>query len=211
MFFIFDWDGTLCDSAEKICTSMIHAAEELRLPELTAADVKNIIGLGLPEAVMTLFPNITDRDVKAVCDAYSRNFVIADEIPSSLFPGVQSTMDALRDAGHHLAVATGKSRKGLDRVLKNMFLDDYFDATRCADETASKPQPKMLYELVSEMAFSIEDSVMIGDTEFDMEMARRADMPKIAVDYGAHHIDRLKGYEPIICVSQFEEIAEWAL
>ena len=207
--FIFDWDGTLCDSTAKICLSMQQAAIDCRQPALSETQVMEIIGLGLPEAIAQLVPGIGDEERLAMRDAYARRFVEADQVPCDLFPGVRETLDELRAQGHYLAVATGKARKGLDRVLESVGLSSFFDASRCADETASKPNPQMLMELLSEMNHPIEASVMVGDTEFDMDMARRAGMARIAVDYGAHHIDRLKRYEPVACVSEFNNIADW--
>jgi len=209
-FFIFDWDGTLCDSTAKICSSMQQAAIDCKQPDLSAGQVMEIIGLGLPEAIAQLVPGIADDAKLAMRDAYALRFIEADQVPCDLFPGVRETLDELRAQGHLLAVATGKARKGLDRVLESVKLDGFFDVSRCADETASKPNPKMLNELLVEMAHPLGASVMVGDTEFDMDMARRAGMPRIAVDYGAHHIDRLKPYKPLACVSDFTEITRWA-
>ena len=209
-FFIFDWDGTLCDSTAKICLSMQTAAVDCQQPKLSTEQVMDIIGLGLPEAIAQLVPGIAEGAILAMRDAYARRFIEADQVPCDLFPGVRETLDELRAQGHYLAVATGKARKGLDRVLGSVGLDDFFDASRCADETASKPHPKMLHELLAEMAHPLEASVMVGDTEFDMDMARRAGMPRIAVDYGAHHPDRLKQYDLLDCVSEFSEIASWS-
>lgn len=209
-FFIFDWDGTLCDSTAKICTAMRQAATDCKQSELSTEQVMEIIGLGLPEAIEQLVPGINHTDMLSMRDAYAERFIAADQVPCDLFPGVRETLDALREQGHFLAVATGKARKGLDRVLESVQLSGFFDASRCADETASKPHPKMLNELLGELSRPLSSAVMVGDTEFDMEMARQAGMAKIAVDYGAHHLDRLKLYDPVLCVSDFEEIARWA-
>lgn len=210
MLFIFDWDGTLCDSTAKICRSMQQAAMDCQQPELSAEQVMEIIGLGLPEAIQSLVPGIADDAMHAMRDAYASRFVAADQNPCGLFPGVMETLKRLRADGHCLAVATGKARKGLNRVLENLDLGDYFDASRCADETASKPHPLMLNELLKQTSHEVARAVMVGDTEFDMEMARRAGMARIAVDYGAHHLDRLKAYDPVLCVSRFSQIGEWA-
>lgn len=206
MFFIFDWDGTLCDSTAKIVSCMHQASDAQRLPRLTDADVQNIIGLGLPEAIQTLYPELEPDGVQAMRAAYADHFIAADSEPSRMFPNSVSTLERLLNDGHHIAVATGKSRIGLDRVLLSVGMQDVFHATRCSDETASKPHPMMLHELLAELKIPVEESVMIGDTEFDMDMARRADMPRIAVDYGAHHISRLMPYEPALCASDIRDI-----
>ncbi|HEX7764361.1 MAG TPA: HAD-IA family hydrolase, partial [Cellvibrio sp.] len=137
-------------------------------------------------------------------------FLALDELkPSDFFPGVMNTLHQLKDAGHTLTVATGKSRKGLDRIFGVLGLSDFFHATRCADETASKPDPLMLSQLLDEFQVAAADAVMIGDTEYDMDMARRIKMPRIAVSYGAHHIDRLHPYEPELCVDRFDQLLLW--
>jgi len=112
----------------------------------------------------------------------------------------------LKEQEFHLAIATGKSRRGLDRVLAQLDLRDFFDATRCADETRSKPHPQMLHELLDELRMSVEQAVMIGDTEYDLAMARSAGMPRIAVDYGAHAIERLLPYEPALVLTEFAQL-----
>lgn len=206
MFFIFDWDGTLCDSTPKIVRCMQTAVRQVGLPVLEDADVMNIIGLGLPEAIRSLYPDISDSAAMALKNAYSKCFVGDDANPSPFFEGVEETLHLLRERGFHLAIATGKSRKGLDRVLMQMGLAGFFHGSRCADETASKPHPKMLYELLNELRYQPETAIMIGDTEYDMGMAKQAAMPRIAVSYGAHHIDRLRPYEPKLCVDRFSQI-----
>jgi phosphoglycolate phosphatase len=206
MLFIFDWDGTLCDSTGKIVRSMQQAARQLRLPELEDIQVLNIIGLGLPEAVNRLYPDISPERAEALRAAYSEHFLHHDQTPMPLFDGVEETLHQLRDGGYSLAVATGKSRRGLERVLEGLGMSRFFHGSRCADETTSKPDPHMLLELLAEFRYQAEDAVMVGDTEYDMEMARRARMPSVAVSYGAHHIDRLKPYQPRLCIDRFAQI-----
>lgn len=208
MLFIFDWDGTISDSTQKIIGCMHLASDAEGLPRLGDDQVREIIGLGLPEAIATLYPELDSGGVMSMRDAYSRHFIEADSEPSGFFPNVEDTLETLLSRGHHIAVATGKSRAGLNRVLSSLSWDDYFHASRCADETASKPHPKMLHELLGHFEVAAERAVMVGDTEFDMEMASRAEMPKVAVDYGAHHVDRLRNYDPVMCISDFSELLE---
>lgn len=206
MLFIFDWDGTLCDSTGKIVRCMQLASRKVGLRELDEFEVLNIIGLGLPEAVNALFPEIPVVLQQALSRAYS-DYFLADELtPMGFFHGVEETLNHLRDQGYQLAIATGKSRRGLDRVLDSLNMQGFFHASRCADETRSKPDPAMLRELLTEFRRQSDDAVMVGDTEYDMEMARRADMPRVAVSYGAHTIDRLRPYEPLLCIDHFPEI-----
>ena len=209
MLFIFDWDGTLIDSAERIVNAMQAAADDCRLEVCTAAAVRDIIGLGLPEAIATLYPQLDAERRAELQQTYAQCYVAADQQPCAFFPGVHETLSALKARGATLAVATGKSRRGLQRVLTQLDMLDFFDATRCADETRSKPHPQMLHELLVEFGRDADAAVMIGDTEYDMAMARNASMPRIAVDYGAHHVERLLPYEPALVLSEFAGLLEW--
>lgn len=210
MLFIFDWDGTLIDSKSKITKAMQLAAEEMGWEPLADTLIHNIIGLGLPEAIHYLYPDVDIEQRQRLREAYATHFLALDALaPSHFFPGVLDTLTHLKEAGHLLAVATGKSRKGLDRILDALGLERFFHATRCADETASKPDPLMLTQILAKFDHSHEQAVMIGDTEYDMEMARRIGMTRIAVSYGAHHIDRLHPYEPDLCLDQFDQLLLW--
>lgn len=209
MLFIFDWDGTLCDSLDKIVHATQAAAADVGLPPPTAASVQNIIGLSLPRAINQVFPGISQAQLDALLRLYAKHFLDDTEHSMRFYPGVQQTLDALHQAGHHIAIATGKSRRGLDRLLDAMELQDYFHSSRCADETASKPNPRMLQELLEEFSLTPEQAVMVGDTEYDMEMAQAIAMPRIAVSYGAHHIGRLKAYQPVLCLDDFDQLLAW--
>lgn len=206
MLFVFDWDGTLSDSTARIVQCMQEAAGNLRLPVLAPLEIQEVIGLGLPEAIARLYPNVSPSDCRALGVEYGCCYVAADQSPSVFFPGALGALDVLRERGHKLAVATGKSRKGLNRVLSQLELADYFDATRCADETASKPDPLMLHELLRCFKCAPEDAVMVGDTEYDMAMACAAEVPRVAVSFGAHHIDRLRPYSPVLCLDAVPQI-----
>lgn len=209
MLFIFDWDGTLIDSTGKIIRCMREAINTLQLEDRSDHEVKQIIGLGLPEAIRQLFPDISDADLQRLRELYSANYVEADQTPCEFYPGVMAALDTLRGDGHHLSVATGKSRRGLNRVLGNLEMVDYFDASRCADETASKPHPLMLHQLLKELQVRPEEAVMIGDTEFDLEMANNAGIDGIGVSYGAHNLERLRACNPVQCIDHFDELLEW--
>lgn len=210
MLFIFDWDGTLSDSKAKITKAMQLAAQDMGWNPLDDHHIHNIIGLGLPEAIQTLYPDVDLINRQRLRDAYAVHFLSLDEAcPSDFFPGVLDTLHRLKADGHILTIATGKSRKGLDRILGVLGVAEFFHATRCADETASKPDPLMLSELLAEFNVAAHEAVMIGDTEYDMEMARRLGMPRIAVSYGAHHIERLHSYEPELCLDEFDQLLGW--
>lgn len=209
MLYIFDWDGTLCDSLAKIVYCTQAAAREVGLPAPEDEAVKNIIGLSLRPAIQQIFPGAAEGELKMLLESYSKHFIADREGGMGFYPGVRKTLDALLEQGHHLAIATGKSRRGLDRILGDMGLEDYFHSSRCADETQSKPHPQMLSELLDEFAVEADAAVMIGDTEYDMDMARQLSMPRIAVSYGAHHIDRLRPFEPVLCLDQMDDLLHW--
>lgn len=208
---IFDWDGTIIDSEASIIGSMQSAALDLciNVPEDSA--VRNIIGLGLPEAIRMLFPDHNDALVLAMRERYVHHFLSADPARSSLFPGVRETLERLHGEGFRLAVATGKSRRGLDRVLSDTGLAPLFEITKCADETASKPDPYMLEEILLVTDIDPRRALMVGDTEYDLEMGQRAGVDTVAVSYGAHHIDRLTRWKPVLEVHEFAELGSWLL
>jgi phosphoglycolate phosphatase len=208
MLFVFDWDGTLINSTAKIVASMQLASQRCGLPVLNHLTVQNIIGLGLPEAIKTLYPTIVEDGVQQMRLAYSEAYQEADQMPCSFFDGVEECLDELQTQGHQIAVATGKSRKGLNRVLANVGWLNRFDATRCADETASKPHPLMLFELMKELEVEKEQAWMIGDTEFDLEMATNAAIKSIGVSYGAHDASRLHKHAPLAVVDNIKMLLE---
>ena len=205
MLFIFDWDGTLSDSAGKIVTCMQRAGDDEGVSVLEDDTIKNIIGLGLPEAVNTLYPGENQTKQEQIAKAYSRHWLSSNE-PTPLFNGVENLIESLRAQGYFLAVATGKSRRGLDRVLSKLDMDRVFHATRCADETLSKPNPLMLNQILEELDINAADAVMVGDTEYDMAMAECINMQRVAVSYCVHHIDRLKKYTPVMCIDSISEL-----
>ncbi len=206
---IFDWDGTLSDSVGRIVEVMQAAAADLRLPVRSDRSIKSIIGLGLPEAIQTLYPEMTPGAVERFRQCYSDHFVMREQEPSPFFEGVAEGLAAFRRKGYRLAVATGKSRRGLDRVLAAKGLADFFDVTRCADETASKPDPLMLNEILAHCQVHPSKALMIGDAPFYLEMARRAQMASVAVSYGAQPVEVLRNYEPTLVVDRFEELRVW--
>lgn len=209
---IFDWDGTLMDSAPKIVACMQAAARELQWEVPSVDAVRDIIGLGLPEAVAALFPGVTPAQQDRLREVYGHQFRAADRVPSPFFAGVIDGIARLRrDTGCRLAVATGKSRRGLERVFANESCGDWFIASRTADLTLSKPHPQMLEELLVECDVSVEEAVMIGDTEYDLEMARAIGMDRVAVTYGVHECQRLMRSEPCLVADDFPAIVDWLL
>lgn len=206
---IFDWDGTLADSVGRIVAAMHVAAQRAGRPERDEEAVKGIIGLGLPEAILTLYPDMTEAQVIAFRQHYADVYMAMDTKPSPLFAGVAESLEAFRAEGYRLAVATGKARRGLDRVLKAHGWEDFFDITRAADETASKPDPLMLNQILAHCAVQPGQALMVGDASFDLLMARNAGIDSVAVSYGAQSVARLLEFEPRLAIDSFPELRTW--
>lgn len=206
---IFDWDGTLSDSIGRIVEAMRAAADLAGRPVRDDLAIKGIIGLGLPEAIRTLYPDITANDLIDFRQHYADSYMAMDVEPSRLFDGVRESLEAFRAEGYRMAVATGKARRGLDRVLKAHGWMEYFDATRAADETASKPDPLMLNEILQHCGVAPEKALMVGDASFDLLMARNAGMDSVAVGYGAQALDSLLQFEPALAINHFSELRAW--
>jgi phosphoglycolate phosphatase len=206
-FIVFDWDGTLMDSEAQIVSCLHAAIADLRLDPMDDDTVKNVIGLGLREAVDTLVPGRDAAFQQSFVQQYRKHWFQSES--SSLFAGVRATLDICRQHNLLLGVATGKARRGLQRVLDETGLVDCFDATRCADETLSKPHPQMLLELMEELDISPEQTIMVGDTEYDMEMATNAGAGKVAVSSGVHTEARLNRHAPLVCLERVADMPAW--
>lgn len=206
---VFDWDGTLMDSAARIVASLQAAGADLGLPTKTDVECRNIIGLGMQEAIHCLHDDIAPGLVSGFTERYRHHFLVSCSHPEVLFEGVHEILQTLTQRQLWLGVATGKGRNGLNRVLQQTDCSRYFHSTRCADETSSKPDPLMLCEIMAELDVAPERTLMIGDTEYDLEMAQRAGTAALAVSYGAHEIERLQSYQPLACLDSVDEMAEW--
>ncbi|MCQ6259557.1 HAD-IA family hydrolase [Pseudomonas sp. Q11] len=206
---IFDWDGTLANSIGRIVEAMHVASDRAGFARCDDFAVKGIIGLGLPEAIRSLYPEIGDDELLVFRQYYADHYIALEAEPSPLFDGVVDTLESLRGEGYRLAVATGKARRGLDRVLKSHGWEDYFDITRAADETASKPHPLMLEQILAHCDMRPEQALMVGDSSFDLQMARNASMGSVAVSYGAQTIEALRAFEPRLAIDHFPELHAW--
>ncbi len=206
---IFDWDGTLMDSVAKIVHCFREAATDAGAAYPGDEAVRNVIGLGLKEAVDAIFPDADEATRHALLEGYRDHFLIHDKTEMPLFPGVAEGLAELSKQGYQLAVATGKARRGLKRVLDESPLKQLFHTTRCADETRSKPHPLMLKEIIVETGVSPARTIMVGDTTYDLEMARNAGVDSLAVSYGVHSCDRLSEYAPNGCMHSFAEVRDW--
>ncbi|KJV41166.1 HAD family hydrolase [Acinetobacter brisouii] len=192
---IFDWDGTLFNSVGQIVASLQFAAQQHQQP-LSDDAAKSIIGLGLPQVMQTLFPDVPELH-SAILDSYAEHYV-AHSQDDQWFDGVGDMLHDLKQRGFKLAVATGKSRRGLDRVLAKTQSQDLFDITRAASETQSKPHPQMLQEILSYTGVAPEQAIMVGDSSYDLQMAQNIEMPRVGVSYGVHSVDVLQQYKPLM-------------
>ena len=196
---IFDWDGTLADSTAVIKRALQRSAEDLGYPIPTDAQASFIIGMGLRPALEHAIPTLREDDLVPLTERFRQHF-LAGENEIVLFEGVPEMLSSLKSRGHWLAVATGKSRRGLDRAFDTLGLRELFIASRCADEGFSKPHPGMLHALFDQTGMTAKDSVMIGDTTHDLQLAENAGSASIGVTYGAHEIALLQAHQPLTLV-----------
>ncbi|WP_052365014.1 HAD family hydrolase [Halotalea alkalilenta] len=209
---IFDWDGTLMDSVARIVAAMQRAGRELGMGEFAPQQVRDIVGLGLPEAIATLAPGLGPERAEALRQRYVEHFVAAEtQAPDTrFFPGVEKGLGALHRQGMRLAVATGKSRRGLDRALgKAAGVAGFFEASRTADLTRSKPDPLMLVELLEETSVDVGQALMVGDSEYDLAMARALGMDAVGVAWGVHAPQRLMRQAPLWVCEDFAALVDW--
>jgi len=206
---VFDWDGTLMDSAAKIVRCFSSALADVGIANPGDAAIRNIIGLGLAEAITALLPAHSDAARAAVVERYREHFLYLDAGDSELFPGVATGLERLSRQGYVLAVATGKSRRGLDRVLGATRLKSLFAMTRCADESFSKPHPQMLQDILDHSGTDARRALMVGDTVYDLEMAKNARVDGLGVSYGVHERARLLELTPRAVVDSFPDVCDW--
>ena len=206
---VFDWDGTLMDSEARIVNCLTKSIETIGAQPRSRDELRNIIGLGLTEAVQALYADADATFVRAFSEAYREHFLHQDDTPSALFDGAREVLAGLAEAGYLLAVATGRARRGLDRVLQAEGLTHVFHATRCADETFSKPHPLMLEEIMVDLDTEPARTLMIGDTEYDMLMARNARVAGLAVSYGVHTLERLIECASEGHIDRIDDLPNW--
>jgi phosphoglycolate phosphatase len=205
---VFDWDGTLMDSTATIVSCIQAAAKDLSLPVPSSKQAAYVIGLGLQDAMQAVLPGLEPKHYPHMVERYRYHYLTQDK-DLALFEGVREMLAELSQQGYFLAVATGKSRVGLNRALDSANLLSMFDATRCADETFSKPHPAMLHELTRELGQDIKRTVMIGDTTHDLQMAINAGAAGIAVHYGAHAAPELQALNPIFAAASVSDLHSW--
>ena len=205
---VFDWDGTLMNSTATIVKCIQSAARDVGLVPPTDAAASHVIGLGLAEAMQHIMPDITPAQYQRMVERYRYHF-LTDVHELVLFEGVPAMLADLKQDGYFLAVATGMGRVGLNRALNATGLLSVFDATRCADETFSKPHPAMLQELTRELGQDMRRTVMIGDTTHDLQMAMNAGAAGIAVEYGAHPLEQLATCNAVYSAPNVAQLRTW--
>jgi len=203
---IFDWDGTVMDSVAKIVNCIRSSAESLNLVPPSDEAIKNIIGMSLEKAIDVLFPDNVAQH-QALISGYKYQYSV-DTTLTPVFANVVSVLNALKEQGIVLAVATGKGRSGLERLLEQSQLRHFFSATRTSDDAQSKPSPDMLYQLLEELGISAQDAVMIGDTQIDMTMAKAAGMDRIGVTMGVHNAQQLNKLCPVATVDNYLQLQQ---
>lgn len=205
---VFDWDGTLMDSTATIVKCIQSAAKDIGVKPPSDQAASQVIGLRLAEAMQSVVPDIDPALYPKLVERYRYHYLTKDH-ELVLFDGVRDMLTELSQAGYFLAVATGKSRVGLNRALNAVGLLSMFDATRCADETFSKPHPAMLQELTRELGQDLRRTVMIGDTTHDLLMASNAGAVGVAVEYGAHPVHQLQACKPAFSAKTVAELHQW--
>ena len=206
---VFDWDGTLMDSEATIVDCLQLAARELGYATPDRERAKDVIGLGLHQAIAKLFPGVADAEVDALANQYRQHFLRKDRAPSPLFPGARELLEELASKGYFLAVATGKSRRGLDMELESTGLKSLFHATRCADEAFSKPHPQIMLDVLDFLGMASQQALVVGDTEYDMQMAINAGSTAIGISHGVHSAERLREHGAQVVVDELPQIADW--
>ena len=206
----FDWDGTLFDSTAIITRCIQEAVRDVGGTVPTQEAASYVIGLGLKQALAHAAPDVPPEKYALLGERYQHHYALHVS-DLSFFDGAIDMLHALKAKGHRLAVATGKSRRGLDESLKSAALKGLFEASRTADETAGKPHPKMLNELLAQFAVPAERLLMIGDTTHDLQMAVNAGCPSVGVSYGAHDTASFAALGPRHIAHSVRELHDWLI
>jgi len=204
----FDWDGTLFDSTGLIVRCIQAACRDLGTPVPDDMQAAYVIGLGLMDALKYAVPYLPVQRYPELGRRYRHHYV-AWQHEIVLFDGTRQMLQALKERNHWLAVATGKSRRGLDEALADAQLEGFFDSTRTADQTASKPDPLMLHELMAELGAEPSRTLMVGDTTHDLQLAANAGVASVAVSYGAHPGEDLHRFGPLVVAHSTRQLHDW--
>lgn len=206
---VFDWDGTLMDSIGSIVACTQATIVELGLATVPAARIRSSVGLGGRATVELLRPGSDEATARRIMETFRRHWFATYRDRPVLFPSAAPALSTLAAAGYLLAVATGKSRRGLDHDLAATGIGHLFHASRTADESRAKPHPQMLLDLLDELGARPAETLMVGDSRWDLEMAAGAGTPAVAVTTGAHRHEELEGSAPLAILDDLGELPEW--
>ncbi|HEB82922.1 MAG TPA: HAD-IIIA family hydrolase [Gammaproteobacteria bacterium] len=217
---VFDWDGTLVDSIDRIVSSLQYASREAVGIDVSEQQARDVIGLGLREAIARLHPELAEAGnaadqsadpvlIEKIAEAYRQHYLFENTVPAPLFAGVRELLEELRAEGYQLAVSTGKSRRGLEQSLTEHDMTGYFSDIRCASDHQSKPHPEMLHKILQKLNFSADKTLMIGDSEHDMKMANNAGIACIGVTHGVHSSDILQQFKPLACLDDITDLSRY--
>lgn len=206
---VFDWDGTLIDSIEQIVASLQIASHKVCGETVPEEAARGVIGLGLTEAIEKLHPELNATAIEQISAAYKQHYLYENPIQAQLFDGVTDMLDELTEIGYQLAIATGKSRPGLDRALQEHSVGNYFVTTSCAGEKRSKPHPEMLLDILLELDMPASQALMIGDSEHDLMMANNAKVNSVAVSHGVQQADVLLTHQPLVCLDRITDLSRF--
>jgi phosphoglycolate phosphatase len=207
---VFDWDGTLIDSTPTIARSIQAAAADLGLKVPDYQVACHVIGLGLSDALRLAVPDLSEARMAEYSARYRHHYLAAEDA-FDLFAGARELIDALSARAEPIAIATGKSHAGLQRALRMAGMESCFAATRCADQTHSKPHPAMLLELADELMVEPERILMVGDTTHDLQMAAAAGTAAVGMTHGAHSVENLKLLAPLALFDSIPELHKWLM
>ncbi len=205
---IFDWDGTLVDSIQRIVSSLQHAARSALAVAISERQARDVIGLGLKEAMQQLLPRRRDDEVQRAIDAYKRHYLYLNQVEAPLFRGVLPFLQNLADDGYRLAIATGKSRQGLAHAFREHPVETFFSAVRCASDYRSKPHPEMVDSIRDELGVARRHTLLVGDSIHDLQMARNAGVDGVGVTHGVHDFATLSALRPLYCLDDVTKLHE---
>lgn len=203
---IFDWDGTLVDSIERIATSLQAASYQICQSSISNNEARNVIGLGLQEAIQQLHPDLEPNHISQIAQAYKHHYINENTVDETPFEGSAELLSELRQKGYYLAIATGKSRIGFEHSANKFAMKAYFHNTQCSGENRSKPDPQMLLKILDTLDITERDAVMIGDSKHDLKMAQNAGMDSIAVTHGVHSAVELSDFNPLVCLDRITDL-----
>ena len=206
---IFDWDGTVVDSVPNIVESLKRSALDSALPLLEDKAYKDVIGLSLVPAIAVLYPDLDQNSVKQYMEGYRRHYRVLEQCPPKPFSGALEGLKHLQAKGMQMAVATGKSRAGLQRSMDANDLEQFVSVFRTSDEARSKPDPDMLEQIIAELGVSREQVLLVGDSCFDLQMAHNAGIDRLAVSYGAQIASELAVWKPVYIADSFTDFIDW--